>query len=290
MNKHWSGFPPPERSSPIWTGLSVVLHTILAVVLVSVAGPTFLRQERRTLIQLLPPGMTGDREYQMPAYAGTPTGGGGGPPGSRVTGIVPSARIDTMLPPPGPGLIIADVADLLGTDSLALPEGPPGPWRLIGPDYGDGTLWVRTGEAELGVVGPSPDMVTHVARVEAAVRERLKAYIDTMPRDSFALPPPPVWTTEVNGDTWGMDGSWIYLGDIKIPTALLALIPFPQGNIEQARAAQELASMRQEIIEMARRSETAEEFREYVDELRQRKQEERDRERARRAARDTIKP
>ncbi len=290
MSKRWSGFPPPERSNPIWSGLSVALHAVLLLVLVSVAGPTFLVEERRTFIQLLPPGMTGDREYQMPAYAGTPAGGGGGAAGARITGIVPSARIDTMLPPPGPGLIITDVTDLLGTDSLVLPEGPPGPWRLIGPSYGDGTLWVRTAEAELGVVGPSPDMVTHVARVEAAVRERLKAYIDTMPRDSFALPPPPVWTTEVDGNTWGMDGSWIYLGDIKIPAALLALIPFPQGNIEQAQAAQELAIMRQEIIEMARRSETAEEFREYVDELRQRKQEERERERARRAARDTIKP
>jgi hypothetical protein len=270
--------------------LSALLHIVITIVLVSVAGPTFLVERGRTVIHLLPPGMTGPREYQMPAFARTPTGGGGGPTGARITGIVPSARIDTVLPPPGLGLVITDVTDLLVADSLARPEGPAGPWRLIGPSYGEGTLWVRTSEAELGVVGPSPDVVTHVARVEAAVRERLKAYIDTMPRDSFALPPPPVWTTEVEGNTWGMDGSWIYLGDIKIPTALLALIPFPQGNIEQARAARELASMRQEIIEAARRAETAEEFREYVDELRRRKQEERDRERARRAARDTIKP
>ena len=282
--------PPPERPNPLWAALSAALHIVLTVVVVSVAGPTFLGEQRRTVIHLLPTGMTGDREYRMPAYTGGPSGGGGGATGSRITGIVPSARIDTTLPPPGPGLIITDVTDLLASDSLTLPEGPAGPWRLIGPSYGDGSLWVRTSEAELGVVGPSPDIVTHVARVEAAVRERLKAYIDTMPRDSFALPPPPVWTTEVDGNTWGMDGSWIYLGDIKIPTALLALIPFPQGNIEQSRAAQELASMRQEIIEAARRAETAEEFREYVDELRRRKQEERDRERARRAARDTIKP
>ncbi|MGD8727189.1 MAG: hypothetical protein PVH40_06065, partial [Gemmatimonadales bacterium] len=264
MTKRRFCLPPPERPNPVWGGLSVVLHALLLAVLVGVAGPSFLTEQGRTVIHLLPPGMTGDREYRMPAYAGSPTGGGGGASGSRITGVVPSARIDTTLPPPGPGLIVTDMADLVGADSLALPEGPPGPWRLIGPSYGDGTLWVRTSEAELGVVGPSPDMVTHVARVEAAVRERLKAYIDTMPRDSFALPPPPVWTTEVDGATWGMDGSWIYLGDFKIPSALLALIPFPQGNIEQARAAEELASMRQEIIEMARRAETAEEFREYV--------------------------
>jgi hypothetical protein len=187
-------------------------------------------------------------------------------------------------------MLVTDVTDLLVADSLESPAGPPGPWRLIGPAYGDGTLWVRTSEAQLGVVGPSPDIETHVARVEAAVRERLKAYIDTMPRDSFALPPPPVWTTEVGGNTWGIDGSWIYLGDFKIPTALLALIPFPQGNIEQAQAARELQMMREDIIDAARRAETAEEFRTYVDELRRRKQEERERERARRAVRDTIRP
>jgi hypothetical protein len=93
-----------------------------------------------------------------------------------------------------------------------------------------------------------------------ALRERMKAYIDTMPRDSFALPPPPRWTTEIGDDQWGIDGQWIYLGDFKIPTALLALIPLPQGNYDQAQAAAE--------------------FRNYVEELRKRRAAEREAERA----------
>jgi hypothetical protein len=282
--------PPPEQGNPLWTVGSLVLHLTVAIALVSVAGPTFVVEERTTLVTLVPPGSAELRQHEMPEYGGDPTGGGGGRGGARVIGIVPSARIDTMLPPPGPRFIIADVVTPRGeTDSIAVPA-TLGPGRLIGPNYADGRVWVRTMEAELGVVGPSPDVATHVARVDAAVRERIKAYIDTMPRDSFAVPAPPRWTTEVAGNTWGIDGSWIYLGDIKIPTALLALLPLPQGNIQQAQAAQELARMRQEIIESARRAESAAEFRQYVDEVRQRKQEERDAERARKARRDTIKP
>jgi hypothetical protein len=281
--------PPPARGNPLWGGLSLMLHLAIGIVTVLATSRTFVVEERRTLVALLPPGMTGPREYLLPEFAGVPEGGGGGAAGQRITGIVPSARIDTMLPPLGPAMLITDITDLLRLDTLNMP-GPPGLRRLIGPEFGDGRLWVRTAEAELGVVGPSSSIETHIARVEAAVRERIQAYIDTMPRDSFALPPPARWTTEIDGNTWGIDGQWIYLGDIKLPTALLALLPFPQGNIEQAQAAAELQRMRGEIIDVARRAESAEDFRRYVEELRRRKDAEREEERRRRAARDTIKP
>jgi hypothetical protein len=185
-----------------------------------------------------------------------------------------------------PRFYIAGEAGQTGaTDSGAVPGMGIRRGGVLRPVYGDGRLWVRVSEAELGVVGPSEDVATHVARVDAAVRERLKAFIDTMPRDSFALPPPPVWTTEISGNTWGVDPAWIYLGDIKIPTALLALLPFPQGNYELAQANQELLRIRQEIINAARRAESAAEFRYYVDRLRERVDAERA---AQRARRDSI--
>jgi hypothetical protein len=120
--------------------------------------------------------------------------------------------------------------------------------------------------------------------------ERLLAFLDTMPPDSFAPPSAPAWTTEIAGKTWGIDARWIYLGDIKLPAALLALLPLPEGgyNFDQARAAQELMRMRQELLGAARRAETAAEFQRYVKELRQRKEEER--QRRARVARDTIIP
>jgi hypothetical protein len=101
---------------------------------------------------------------------------------------------------------------------------------------------VRARDAALGVVGPSETVELHVARVDSAVKERIRAYIAAGGAvDSFATPPPADWTTEVGEDTWGVDGSWIYLGDFKIPNILLALIPMPQGNIPMAEDAAELA-------------------------------------------------
>lgn len=292
MRGQWFTVPDPPRDNPWWTVASLVLHTGIAVALVLVAGPSFLADDREPSVFLLYP-MTfdaADREVAMPAYDGQDEQQVSGGQGGRIIAVLPSARIDTVLPPRGAALVLSRnprpaPAEVRDTTPL-LPPGSP-VYRLVGPAYGDGRVWVRTAEAELGVVGPSPDQRTHQQRIEQAVRERMKAYIDTMPRDSFALPPPPTWTTEIGNDTWGIDGTWIYLGDFKIPTALLALLPLPQGNYEQAQDAAALQRIREDIIDAARRAETAEEFRDNVQELRRRKQAERDAERARR---DTIIP
>jgi hypothetical protein len=127
-----------------------------------------------------------------------------------------------------------------------------------------------------------------VAQLDSAVTARLTAFLDTLPRDSFTRDPAPAWTTQIAGQTWGMDGKWIYLGPLKLPAALLALLPFPQGNIDQSRAANELLRYRDDIMQAARRAETAAEFKKYVNELRKRKDAER--EARRKLARDTIIP
>jgi len=159
--------------------------------------------------------------------------------------------------------------------------------RIGSTGYGSGRLWVGPIEAQLGVMGPSEDRSTHAARVDSAVRAKLLAFIDTIPADSFATPQINPWITEINGQKWGVDGSWLYLGGLKLPTILLALLPLPQGNYQQAREAQELARIRQQIMQAAMQAETNADFRRYVREIRERK----DRERAearRLMRRDTI--
>jgi hypothetical protein len=105
------------------------------------------------------------------------------------------------------------------------------------------------------------------------------------------------WVTETeDGKTWGVDPSWIYLGDFKLPSFILALIPLPQGNYELAQKEAELMRIREEIIRAARQAETNADFRRYVNETRKRKDAEREaRKLAGEAARkgvkkDTIKP
>lgn len=275
---------------------SVLVHLVAVLALARMAGRTFAVSETTPFI-LLELGPSG-REVAMPAYAspgqrGASQGGQGLRAdelvGERLVPVAPTTPRDSVIPLRTDEIVMVVTRGPVRSDSgPAGAEGPLRTDRILGPAYGDGRLWVRPFFAALGVVGPSPDAATHTARVEAAVLERMKAFIDTMPRDSFALPPPPRWTTDLGGNTWGIDRNWIYLGDIKLPTALLALLPLPQGNYDQAKAAQELQRMREDIIQAARRAETAEEFRKYVEELRKRKDAER--EAARAAQRDSVVP
>jgi hypothetical protein len=105
----------------------------------------------------------------------------------------------------------------------------------------------------------------------------------------------PTWTTDVAGKAFGIDSQYIHVAGIKIPTAALALLPIglPQGNYDEMQRARQLEDMRQDLLQAARRTETLQLFRQYVRELRARKQAERDLERRQRgdtaAKADTVK-
>src|SRR2546426_12375226 len=77
-------------------------------------------------------------------------------------------------------------------------------------------------------------------------------------------------------------------GGIKIPPAPLALLPIslPQGNYDEQRRPRQLDEMGEALMRAARRTETLRLFKQYVRDLRARKQAERDA--ARRARGDTT--
>ena len=164
---------------------------------------------------------------------------------------------------------------------------------VIGSSYGTGRLWVGPLEGRLGVIGASPDPSTHAARVDSAVQAKILAFLAALPPDSFAAPEVPSWVTEINGKKWGVDGRYVYLGDLKLPApilALLGLLPLPQGNYEQAQEARELQRVREEIIRAARQAETNADFRRYVNAIRARKDAEREAARLAEAERAARKP
>src|SRR5439155_22561210 len=108
--------------------------------------------------------------------------------------------------------------------------------------------------------------------------------------------PRPVWTTDVAGKVFGIDSQFIHVAGIKIPTAALALLPIslPQGNYDEQRRARQLDEMREDLMQAARRTETLRLFKQYVGDLRGRKQAERDAARRARGDRagarvDTVK-
>lgn len=77
-----------------------------------------------------------------------------------------------------------------------------------------------------------------------------------------------------NGDIWGMDQSNIYLGKVKIPTALLALLPLNANSRVGPIEARSLAYIRRDVLENAQRSISEDEFRSAVRRIRERKERE----------------
>lgn len=113
-----------------------------------------------------------------------------------------------------------------------------------------------------------------MALVDSALAEKIRSYMDTVPPDSFATREAPKWTTEIAGQTWGLDGKWIYLGPIKLPATVLALLPLPSGNYDLAQRNIQLQRMREDLMDAAGRAANAVEFKRYVKELRERKEKE----------------
>ncbi|HEV8123772.1 MAG TPA: hypothetical protein VGP80_06010 [Gemmatimonadales bacterium] len=151
----------------------------------------------------------------------------------------------------------------------------------IGPDYGDGVGWVRP-------VPFSPvDLARHLERshvehVDSAVTAIMQAFLDSLANEPGAALKLPDWTTTLAGSKFGLDSKYIYVAGLKIPAALLALLPIPGGNVSQDRALDHVIDMRADIEQAARRAQNMEDFKRAIRDIRDRKQRERDFERAQR--------
>jgi hypothetical protein len=98
----------------------------------------------------------------------------------------------------------------------------------------------------------------------------------------------PSWTTRIGGKTVGIDSKWIYLGPLKIPTMLLALLPIHvQGNPTQAEFNAKLQVMRSDLMESARRAATYDDFKQAMKDLRQQTEDRRQFQKNQRTAPDT---
>src|SRR3989449_11331079 len=66
----------------------------------------------------------------------------------------------------------------------------------------------------------------------------------------------------VAGKTIGIDSQYIHVAGIKIPTAVLALLPvtLPQGNYDEQLRARQLEDLRRDLMQAARRTETPPRF------------------------------
>lgn len=128
---------------------------------------------------------------------------------------------------------------------------------------------------EPGTLSPVPK--TQAQRVDSTVRSIFRTYADSVAvADANKGRAPTDWTVTKGGQKWGMDPSLIYLGKVKIPTTLLALLPLKVGANQSPIEARSNAWMRRDIMDNAQRSISEDEFRAAVKRVRERKQKERE--------------
>ncbi len=265
---------PKRRRSRWWwaaLGVSLAVHSLLLFGWVEGRLPDVPNPPRRLIV--LQPLAESPRVTEMPF----------GVPRSNVLGRTPPrVRSPRRLPdvPPVHELARPERTRPDSTDRAA-PAPPPVDLGRIGPDLGDGMLWVRP------LPLPPRELArrlqrTHVELVDSAVTATIQAFLDSIAREPGAdRAAMPSWTTEIGGKKYGLDGRNIYIAGLKIPAAVLALLPISGATNEQ-RAFDHTNDMLADLRSAASRATTADEFKDAIRQLRQEKQEEHDFERNRR--------
>lgn len=264
----------PEPGSRRWNGLAVIVslavHSLLLLVVIHGEPPRNPRRPSQVILLPLP-----------------------GPDSARIT------TIPLVVPrmAPGPGLVVRParpeqprIVDTARTPEPDVPVAGPvdtatlvrGPVGRIGPGLATGRLWVRP------LPLPPKELAkrlqkSHSELVDSAVTAVIQGYLDSIARepgaDRVRLPD---WTTEVNGAKFGLDSRNIYIAGLKIPAAVLALLPLPTGG-NQSRALDHNGQwIAEDLRRAASRATTLDEFKRAVRELREQKQWEKDLQRAQR--------
>lgn len=137
------------------------------------------------------------------------------------------------------------------------------------PRYGDGRLWIQPMVASPRQIAKTLTGKTDAQLTDSAITAMVQVYLDAMAKEQAENPTAlPSWTTKIGGKTVGLDSKWIYLGPIRIPTMLLALLPIHlQGNPTEAEFNAKLQVMRSDLLEAARRANTYDQFKDAVKDL-----------------------
>jgi hypothetical protein len=206
--------------------------------------------------------------YSLPRAEGTAGTGITGQRPSRPA-LRPRPQAVTVLPEPTPPRVRVD------TGSAPAPRPQPAV-GLIGPGLAEGRLWVRP------LPLPPKELASrlskgHTELVDSAVTAIVQAYLDSIANDPTARAQAmPSWTKEIAGKKFGIDSKNIYIAGLKIPAAVLALLPIPAGNVDQNRAYNHLMDLRADLQYAAQRAENLDEFKAMIRDMRLRKERERE--------------
>jgi hypothetical protein len=225
-----------------------------------------------SVVILVPPGAEGTRavtmQFQEPGGAATK---------GRAAGITPreepkpTPTPEEAKPPEAPPAPEAPEVPRQPAESVTPAPAAPVPGSgivRIGPAPGQWKVWVRP------LPAPPREIVeglarSHVELVDSAVSQIVQAYIDSvLNAPSQPGERPPSWTTQIYGKTFGLDSKYIYLGGLKIPSAILAMLPIKGGVSMEYSQANRLATIREDLQYASQRAQTMEDFKRAIRELR----------------------
>ncbi len=259
--------PPPPRLSRVALAVSAALHVVLFATL-SIEG------RRPGVAVLAPPEV---RIVELPPYPivqvpvapmGPTSPDRPGVPSRSAPGAAarpPRTDSASMAPAPMPDLAEAP-------DTADQPRSVAG---RIGPGIARGRLWVPP------LPLPPRELArrltrSHTELVDSAVSEVVQAFLDSIARDprsqGVALPS---WTTTVAGTKFGLDSKYLYVAGLRIPAAVLALLPIPAAGNE-LKAFDRSGAMYDDLRRAAQRSQNVAEFKDAIREIRERTERERE--------------
>lgn len=282
--------PRPRRWSGWAIAISVAVHALLFLVKVGAYLPPSRLPPAQ--VYLVPPGAEGERAFDMKYQEP-----GGAAKKGKAAGITARPQLEIPTPTPEPERIEsppveapANLPPAQPVDTpLAPAPRPPGRTVRIGPALGEGKLWIRP------LPAPPRELAreltrSHLDLVDSAVSAIVQAYIDSvLSAPAAAGAAPPSWTTQVFGKTFGIDSKYIYLGGLRIPSAVLALLPIKGGTTMEYSQANRLALIREDLQRASARAQTMEDFKRAIRELRAERERQKEIERNQRLKPDTTK-
>jgi len=268
MNARLSGQRPASKES---IALSIAVHAVVIALIASITfrypiGALFTRDrmaptERIQYVEVRPaargvPGAVGDgsAEKRKPTKKAPPP-----------APILAPAVTPTTLPPVTPPSAAPGTATGTGTGSGGAPAGIA---TGVEPALPDPRIELRPSGLRMPL-SMAQKNDSAVKAIYMAYREAEVLAEEHKGRD------PRDWTFERNGQKYGLDTSWIYLGKFKIPSAILAALPFNYGGVDGSRIIQARnAAWIQNDIYTHSQGMSEDDFRDAVRRIRERKERE----------------
>ena len=258
--------PRPRRGWP-WIALaaSVLFHVVVILVSRVDGRPPVVPHRPQQLI-VLPPLAEGPRAVEMPYREPRPAPGAPGRPQA------PIRRLAEQTP-----VIVVPLPVASPRDSALVMAPPPAPVTpgRIGPDFADGQLWVRP------LPLPPRELAQRLRKTDAELADSVVKVTIQKFLDSIAAEPGaeraelPEWSTTIAGKKFGIDRKYVTVAGLKIPAAVLALIPL-HGGTNESKAFDHTDELLADLRYAANRAQTLDDFKKAIKEMRKRKQEEHD--------------